>query len=148
MQISEEVTETSNFTEKSAMSLNISTTFSISVPAVVEGQISTSVTTSVEHTYSESSSVKRSISRSYPVKIPAMYHADLSVTLFDDVIDMNYVATCKGVESGRIIKISGIWHGVSVSQGEATLNLTPLNERSSAQTFIFDENKEAWIPQL
>ncbi|MCM1301247.1 MAG: hypothetical protein NC226_05960 [Bacteroides cellulosilyticus] len=148
LQISEEVTETSNFAEKSAMSLNVSTTFSLSVPCLVEGQISTSVTTSVEHTYSESSSVKRAISRSYPVKIPPMYRADLSVTLFDDVIDMNYVATCQGVESGRIIKINGIWHGVSVSQGEATLNLTPLNGRSSAQTFVFDENKETWVPQL
>ena len=75
-----------------------------------------------------------------------MYSAELSVALFEDTIDMNYIAVCKGDNSGRIIELKGVWQGVSVSQGNATLKLTPLNENGKAvsKTFIYNEDTATW----
>ncbi len=148
LQISEEVSETSSFTDKTSVSLQISTSFQIKVPFIVDEKISTTTTTSSEHTYGESSTIKRAISRTYPVSIPAMSRADLSITLFDDEIDMNYTATCKGVESGRIITLHGVWHGVNVSQSESTLTITPLDSRLAVKTYVFDEENNKWVLQL
>lgn len=145
LQISEEVTETSSFSNRSGVSVNVSTSFKVGCPIFAEGKITTSTTTSYEHTYGESSTIRRSISRQYPVKIPSMYRADLSVTLFEDKIDMNYIATCRGNESGRIIKLRGMWKGVSVSQGEAALTMTPLNSRQAVINYIYDDTNKKWV---
>lgn len=146
LQISETVTETSSFTDKTSISLNISTSFKTKVPFLVEGEISTSLTSGYDYTYGESSSSTRTISRTYPVNIPSMYSAELSVALFEDTIDMNYIAVCKGDNSGRIIELKGVWQGVSVSQGNATLKLTPLNEngKAASKTFIYNEDTASW----
>ncbi|MGL5318671.1 MAG: aerolysin family beta-barrel pore-forming toxin [Bacteroidales bacterium] len=144
LQISEQVSETSSFTDKSSFSLNVSTTNKLKVPIFAEGSISTSITSSSEFSYSNSDSQSRQISRSYPVDIPAGHRADLTVTLFEDIINMDYIATCRGLDSGRIITIKGKWNGVSVSQSEATLDITPLNGKNIVKSYIFNEKTNSW----
>lgn len=144
--ISEEVTETSSFTHKGSISVSVSVGFKVKAPCIAEGTISTTGTTSYEVTYGETTTNRRTISRSYPVNIPARNRAQLTIALSDDTIDMNYVATCVGRDSGRIIQQYGTWQGVSVSQGDAILTIEPLNARASAQKYIFDEETELWIP--
>lgn len=136
----EEVTETSSHNKQTSISATISTEFKAGVPIFANGTISTSITSSTQFSYGKSSSVKRTISHSYPVKIPARHRAHISVTLFDNKIDMDYVATCKGDTSGRLITIRGRWKGVSVSESEAVLNLTSLDNPTQIKSFRINKD--------
>ena len=42
-------------------------------------------------------------------------------------MDVEYIATCIGLTSGKRINIKGRWQGVDVQETDAVLDLTPIN---------------------
>ncbi|QZE13822.1 hypothetical protein K4L44_14915 [Halosquirtibacter laminarini] len=54
-------------------------------------------------------------------------------------MDVDYTATCRGLTSGKIIEIKGIWSGVDVEESDANLTLTPLNGGSVRRMRISKE---------
>ena len=76
------------------------------------------------------------ISREYPVSVPANYTAQLSVVFYKYNMDVDYVATCVGVTSGRRIKIKGKWSGVDAQFVDAVLNLTPIDSSTASSRKI------------
>ena len=56
-------------------------------------------------------------------------------------MDVEYVATCVGMTSGKKIEIRGRWQGVDVQKTEAVLDLTPINGNTSgAKSITISDN--------
>lgn len=125
--ISESYKETSTFNRKTSYNLNISTEVKASVPFIASGKITTSVSFGQEYTYGKSEEKTFSINRTYPVIVPANYRAELTLTFFKYNMDVEYEAICRGLTSGKRIKIRGMWNGVDFVESDAVLDVFPIN---------------------
>lgn len=101
-----------------------------------QGKITTSVSGGQEFTYGKTEAKTVTISREYPVSVPANYTAQLSVVFYKYNMDVDYVATCVGVTSGRRIKIKGKWSGVDAQFVDTVLNLTPIDSSTASSRKI------------
>ena len=79
-----------------------------------------------EYTYGKSETTTRDISREYPIIVPAYHKVEISLSLFQYNMDVEYVARCRGLTSGKLINIKGRWTGVDVVESDAVLNVNPL----------------------
>lgn len=119
--------QSSDYKRSTSYKVSLSTEFQAKVPFIAESKITASQEFGQEFTYGESESTTISVNRSYPVKVPANYRADLSLIFFKYNMNVNYIATCRGLTSGRKIEIKGVWSGVDVEETDANLTLTPLD---------------------
>lgn len=134
--ISKTYKETSNFTKKTSYNVSVTTEVSTSVPFVADGKISSTMSSGKEFTYGKSEEHSITINRDYPIVIPANYMGVMKLTLFKYNMDVEYVATCVGMTSGKKIEIRGRWQGVDVQKTEAVLDLTPINGNTSGAKSI------------
>ena len=134
--ISKTYKETSNFTKKTSYNVSVTTEVSVSVPLVASGKISSTVSGGKEFTYGKSEEHSITINRDYPIVIPANYKSVMKLTLFKYNMDVEYVATCVGMTSGKKIEIRGRWQGVDVQETKAELDLTPINGNTSGAKSI------------
>jgi len=125
--ISSTYKETSNFVKKTSYSLSLSVEASVKVPFVTGGKITTSTSFGKEFTYGKSEEHSTTINREYPILVPAKYTARMNLTLYKYNMDVEYIATCIGLTSGKRINIKGRWQGVDVQETDAVLDLTPIN---------------------
>ncbi|GAF02295.1 hypothetical protein JCM21142_3925 [Saccharicrinis fermentans DSM 9555 = JCM 21142] len=125
--VNKSYTQSSDFKRSTSYKVSLSTTVETGVPFIAKGEISASTEFGQEFTYGESESTTIAVNRSYPVKVPANYRADLSLTFIKYNMDVDYIATCRGLTSGKIIEIKGVWSGVDVEETDANLTLTPLD---------------------
>jgi len=144
--ISESYKETSNFQRKTSYNVNISSTFKTKVPFIVSGEITTSVTEGQDFTYGESEEHTITINREYPIDVPAYYVAELTLTILKYNMDVEYVATCRGLISGKKLEIRGIWTGVDVVETNAVADVTPINGGKSTRVIITDEMLKSKVP--
>lgn len=128
-QVNQSYTQSSDFKRSTSYKVSLSTTVTTKVPFIVKGEISTSTEFGQQFTYGTSESKTTAVNRNYPIKIPANYRADLSLIFFKYKLNVNYIATCRGLTSGRIIAIKGVWDGIDVDETDANLTLTPLSGR-------------------
>lgn len=138
--------KSSEFNRKTSYNVEVSTTVIAKVPFIAEGEIETSINSGQEFTYGESESETIAVSRNYPVKVPANHRADLSVVFFKYQMDVDYIATCRGLESGRRIEIRGVWNGTDVEETDADLVLTPLNGGAQRRIKITKEMLDSKKP--
>lgn len=144
--ITEQYKETSNFNRKTSYKVDVSTKFKTKVPFIASGEITTSTSFGQDYTYGESNEKTTTISREYPVDIPANHVAKLTLTLFKYNMDVEYVAVCRGLTSGRIINIKGRWNGIDVVETDALLNVTPINGGPSIQMSITKDMLKSGLP--
>lgn len=144
--ISESYKETSNFQRKTSYNVNISSTFKTKVPFIASGEITTSVTEGQDFTYGESEEHTITINREYPIDVPAYYVAELTLTILKYNMDVEYVATCRGLISGKKLEIRGIWTGVDVVETNAVADVTPINGGKSTRVIITDEMLKSKVP--
>ncbi len=137
--ISESYKETSTFNRKTSYNVSLSTEFKAKVPFIASGKITTSTSFGQEYTYGKSEEKSMTINREYPIDIPANHRAELSLTLFKYNMDVEYVAVCRGLTSGRRIEIKGRWTGIDVVETDAVLDVFPLNGGTSTRIVITKE---------
>ena len=137
--ISESYKETSNFQRKTSYNINITTSFKCKVPFIASGEIKTSITEGQDFTYGESEEHTKTINREYPVDVPAYHVAKLTLTLLKYNMDIEYVATCRGLTSGKKLEIRGRWTGIDVVETNAVADVTPINGGKSTRVIITDE---------
>lgn len=125
--LSETVQESSNFNRKTSYNVNITAEVKAKVPFIADGKIKTSTTFGQEYTYGKSETKTKVISREYPINVPARHKAEITLALFNYNMDVEYIAVCRGLTSGRLINIKGRWSGTNVVEADATLNVTPIN---------------------
>lgn len=144
--ITESYKESSSFNRKTSYNVNVATTVKTRVPFIAEGQITTSVTSGQDFTYGESEEHTTTINREYPVNVPPYHTAKLSLTLFNYNMDVEYVATCRGLVSGKKIDIKGRWVGVDVVETDAVADFTPLNGGKKTRIVITKEMLKSKMP--
>lgn len=120
-------TQTSNYNRKTSYNVNTSTEIKAKVPFIASGKVTTSISFGQEYTYGKSESTQIAVNRTYPVKVPANYRADLSIVFFKYNLDVDYIAICRGLTSGRKLEIKGVWSGVDVEETDASAIFTPLS---------------------
>ncbi|MGB4578116.1 MAG: hypothetical protein WBI06_14635 [Paludibacter sp.] len=135
----ETVQETSNFNRKTSYNVTIASEIKAKVPFVASEQITTSASFGQEYTYGKSETTTRVISREYPIIVPAYHKAEISLSLFQYNMDVEYVACCRGLTSGKLINIKGRWTGVDVVESDAVLNVNPLQGGTGIQMIITNE---------
>lgn len=118
---SEEVTESSTFSKTEGLSVTDKITVSakVGLPVITaEGSISTEYTTTKNWSYQESNTLtnKRIMEDNISITIPphTSYFVDVFITTYE--IDVKYVATFKGIPSGRILTLYGRWKGIVATQ--------------------------------
>lgn len=134
--VQESYSKSSSFNKKTSYNVSVPTEIKTRVPFIAEGKITTSVSGGQEFTYGKTEAKTVTISREYPVSVPANYTAQLSVVFYKYNMDVDYVATCVGVTSGRRIKIKGKWSGVDAQFVDAVLNLTPIDSSTASSRKI------------
>lgn len=144
--ISESYKETSNFQRKTSYNVNITTSFKCKVPFIASGEISTSVTEGQDFTYGDSEEHTKTINREYPIDVPAYHVAKLTLTLLKYNMDVEYVATCRGLTSGKKLEIRGRWTGIDVVETNAVADVTPINGGKSTRVIITDEMLKSRTP--
>lgn len=144
--ISESYKETSNFQRKTSYNVNITTSFKCKVPFIASGEISTSVTEGQDFTYGDSEEHTKTINREYPIDVPAYHVAKLTLTLLKYNMDVEYVATCRGLTSGKKLEIRGRWTGIDVVETNAVVDVTPINGGKSTRVIITDEMLKSRTP--
>lgn len=61
-------------------------------------------------------------------------------------MDVEYVATCRGVTSGKKLEIKGRWTGVDVVETEASTEFTPLNGGPTTRVVISENMLNSRMP--
>ena len=125
--ISETYKETSTFSRKTSYNVSISTEVKVKVPFIASGTIKTSTSFGQDFTYGNSEEKTFAINRTYPVIVPANHRAELNLTLFKYNMDVEYIAVCRGLTSGKRINIKGRWNGVDCLESDAVLDVFPIN---------------------
>lgn len=128
--------KTSSFTKKTTFQVNVSTDFKVKVPFLADSKISTSVTSGREFTYGKSEEYTTTFNYSYPVIVPAYSKVKFSLIVSEFNMDVEYIATCTGLTSGKKIKIRGRWTGKDLEHSNAVLNTVYLNEPGVEQTQV------------
>lgn len=131
LKIADEVTETSNFQNKTSLSFTLKTTTKVKVPFFAEGSVETSTTTGTEFTFGKSESKKRAISHEFPLVVPSNYYAECTIFLSQYKADVAFEAIAEGLTSKREIKIKGRWDGVSFSEDRTIVTMNPINNPSA-----------------
>lgn len=117
---SEEVTESSTFGKTEGLSITDKITISAKagLPFIVNGTVNGEHTTAKNWSYQESKTENRNrrMEDNISITIPpyTSYFVDAYIATYE--IDIKYVATFKGITSGRILTLYGRWKGVEATQ--------------------------------
>jgi len=138
--------ETSTFNRKTSYNVNVATEFKCKVPFVASGKITTSITEGQDFTYGKSEEEVITFNREYSVIVLPYYVATLTLTLFKYNMDVEYIATCRGLTSGRKLEIKGRWVGVDVVETDAVVKQTSLKDGSTKSIVVTDEMRKSKKP--
>lgn len=123
--INQKYTESSTFsqTEGIKLSTNMTTSFSVGVPGVSGGQISSSITSEKSWSYSESTTQTKeySIIDTYACSIPPYSTLTISAIGLEYTLEVGYTAVYRSKISGKTIRLNGTWKGVTVSETQIIL---------------------------
>lgn len=144
--ITKQYKETSSFNRKTSYNVDVSVKVKTKIPFIASGEITTSTSFGQDYTYGESEETTTNINREYPVDVPAKYRAELSLTLFNYSMDVEYVAVCRGLTSGKRIEIKGRWTGLDVVETDAVLDVFPINGGPKTQMVITKKMLKSGAP--
>ena len=115
--INEKIMESSTFSkvEGITMTNKITTKVSVGLPLLKDGgEISSENTTAKNWSYQESQTEQkeRTIQDKFSLEIPPHSKYTINITAVTYDINVTYIATLVGKESGQTIQLQGIWKGV------------------------------------
>jgi len=122
--------KTSNFSSRNSFTARVSTTLEVKVPFIAGGKITTDLTGVTESTYGTSETFEDTRNYNIPLLVPANTRitATASVTRYE--MNVNYIATLRGKNTGKIIKVAGTWSGVDCTS--INVNVQQTNLRTHA----------------
>ncbi|WDF54366.1 ETX/MTX2 family pore-forming toxin [Mucilaginibacter sp. KACC 22063] len=108
----QKASKTSNFTNQSTFTTKVSTEIKASVPFIASGKISTEIGGSISHTYGQSETSEDTRNYDIPLLIPANTRVTATATVTRYNMNVNYIATLRGQNTSKVIKVRGVWSGV------------------------------------
>lgn len=128
----QKATKTSNHTNQSTISTKLSTTVTVGVPFIVKGEISTEIGGSLQYTYGKSETTEDTRNYDIPLLIPANTRVTASATVTRYNMNVNYIATLRGQNTGKVIKVNGVWNGVDCT--DIVVNTQQTNLKTNVVT--------------
>ena len=115
-QVNETVDYSSTFSESETVSIShkISSGMSVGVPSVMNGSISSDITTSYGWSFTMSNTEKKSISITNTYKYIVPPNKDIIMNIYIASYEMNvtYVMTVRRKHDGKLFRVKGKWTGV------------------------------------
>lgn len=121
--------KTSSFTQNNSFSLKVSTKFETGIPFLASGEIQTEVGTSHSFTYGENETVEDTRSYNFPLIVPAKTKVVATAKVTQFKLSVPYIATLKGKNTGKIIRVAGVWEGVDLTDVDVIVTETNLTSR-------------------
>ena len=128
---------TSNFSENTSFSLKVSTSIKAEVPFIASGEIQTEVGSSYQFTYGESETQEDTRNYDFPLLVPSKTKVVATAKVTQFKLNVPYIATLKGVNTGNIIKVAGVWEGIDLTDVDVTVTETSLITGASRVTSQF-----------
>lgn len=128
----QKASKTSSFQNQSTFSTKITATVKAGIPFVANGEISTEVSASLQHTYGESETTEDTRNYDIPLLVPAMTRVTASATVTRYNLNVKYIATLRGINTNKIIHVNGTWSGVDCT--DIIVSTTQTNLRTAAVT--------------
>lgn len=113
---SQKATETSKFSQTTGgqISLGGSVSFKVGVPvANVNVTINTNTTLSHSATYGKDESSEDAQTYNFPISIAPRTSVTATATVGRYLINLKYKATMRGIKTGKLLTVNGIWEGIS-----------------------------------
>ncbi|MFC6101547.1 ETX/MTX2 family pore-forming toxin [Olivibacter domesticus] len=122
----QKASKTSNFNTQNTFTTKVNTEIKVGVPFFANGKISTEISGSTQHTYGTSETTEDTRDYNIPILVPANTRvvATASVTRYD--MNVKYIATLRGLNTNKIIKVAGVWNGVDCTDINITTQETNL----------------------
>lgn len=118
--------KTSNFTQQTGLSLNVSTSGSVKVPFLSEFKITTSTTATTSFTYGKSESIEDQQNYNFPIRIAPKTNITAKAIVGRYVMNVNYTATLRGIKTNKLVKIRGVWEGIDCIDVKFVIEERPL----------------------
>lgn len=104
--------KTSTFSKTLGVSFSMTGTVKVGIPFIVDGKVSTTLGTSASATWGESETTQDTRNYNFQIVVPAMRRVVATATVSRFHMKLGYTAYLTGVNTGRTIKVKGVWDGV------------------------------------
>jgi len=104
--------KTSTFSRTLGVSLTVSASAKVGIPFIADGKITTTANTSSSATWGESSTTQDTRNYNFQIIVPARRRVVATASVSRYHMKLNYTAYLTGVNTGRTIKVTGVWDGV------------------------------------
>lgn len=108
----QKASKTSSFTNQNTFTTKMSTETKVGVPFVAGGSLKIEIGASLQNTYGKSETTEDTRSYDIPLLIPANTRVTATATISRYKMDVNYIATLRGQNTNKLIKVRGVWSGV------------------------------------
>lgn len=107
---------TSEWTNTTNNSIEVSTDVKVGLPFFAGGSVSTDVSSSFKAVYGKEEVKEDTREYDIPLNIPPYTKIVATATVGQYKLRVGYTATLKGEETGRVVKVHGVWSGVSLTE--------------------------------
>ncbi|MET3115614.1 hypothetical protein AAKU52_003365 [Pedobacter sp. CG_S7] len=128
----ERAKRTSSFTNQTSISTKLSTTVEVKVPFFANGKINTELSGSLQNTYGKTEEKEDTRTYDVPLLVPAHSRITATATVTRYNMNVNYIATLRGQNTSKLIKVRGVWSGVDCT--DIIINTQQVDLRTNVVT--------------
>jgi len=121
---SRKATRTSSFTRRNSISLSISATLTVGAPVFLNGQISTTASSTNEWTYGQTEQVEDTRAYNFPILIPKRTKVVTTLYVAQYEMNLKYQAVFRGKSTGKYFTETGDWKGVDCTDINVDVQFT------------------------
>ncbi|WP_461140413.1 ETX/MTX2 family pore-forming toxin [Spirosoma pomorum] len=141
----QKASKTSTFANKNTFTAKVSTSVKVGIPFIANGQISTELTGATESTYGGSEGFEDTRNYNIPLLVPANTRITATATVARYQMNVNYIATLRGRNTGKIVRVAGTWSGVDctdINVGVQQTNLRTMAVVTMPTVKVVDKNNQ------
>ena len=128
----QKASKTSTFSTKNTFTAKVTGTVKVGIPFIANGTLTTEVTGATESTYGGSETFEDTRNYNIPLIVPANSQITATATVARYQMNVNYIATLRGRNTGKIVKVAGTWNGVDCT--DINVGVQQTNLRTMAVT--------------
>lgn len=141
----QKASKTSTFSTKNTFTAKVTATVKAKIPFIADGTLSTELTGATESTYGGSETFEDTRNYNIPLLVPANSQITATATVARYQMSVNYIATLRGRNTGKIINVAGTWSGVDCTDivvGVQQTNLRTMAVTKMPSVKVVAENKQ------
>ncbi|AQX50873.1 hypothetical protein [Elizabethkingia anophelis] len=143
LELSESVSNESSFTETNGVSTKITANASVGLKfKIVEIGTSFTIETAKERTvqYGANKTITRTITNAFNLTVPPNTISTFNFQARQHKVRVNYTARCRGIRTGKVITISGVYTGIEYSSTIMEVRESPISRSGVTRTYMIQPN--------